>query len=48
LTRADLWWNQATAAIEIDPTNGRVMLDRSPLAIEPVEEVPLSRRYFLR
>jgi urease subunit alpha len=48
LTRADLRWNQATAAIEIDPTNGRVMLDRSPLAIEPVEEVPLSRRYFLR
>ena len=48
LTRADLWLNRATPPIEIDPTDGRVMLDGQPLAIEPVDELPLSRRYFLR
>ena len=48
LTRADLWLNRSTAPIEIDPTDGRVTLDGRPLAVEPVEELPLSRRYFLR
>jgi len=48
LTRSDLWLNRATAPIEIDPTDGRVTLDGRPLAIEPVEELPLSRRYLLR
>ena len=48
LTRADLWLNRATAPIEIDPTDGRVTLDGRPLAIEPVDVLPLSRRYFLR
>jgi urease subunit alpha len=48
LTRDDLWWNRATAAIEVDPTDGRVTLDGVPLAMDPVAEVPLSRRYFLR
>jgi len=48
LSRADLWRNTATAPIEIDPRSGRVSLDGQPLAIEPVDEVPLSRRYFLR
>ncbi len=48
LTRSDLWLNRATAPIEIDPTDGRVTLDGQPLAVEPVEGVPLSRRYFLR
>ncbi|HLO34992.1 MAG TPA: hypothetical protein VK194_02880, partial [Candidatus Deferrimicrobium sp.] len=48
LTRADLWLNRATAPIEIDPADGRVTLDGRPLAIEPVDELPLSRRYFLR
>jgi len=28
--------------------DGRVTLDGAPLAIDPVDEVPLSRRYFLR
>jgi urease subunit alpha len=48
LTRSDLWLNRATAPIEIDPTDGRVTLDGRLLAIEPVDELPLSRRYFLR
>ena len=48
LTRADLWSNRETAPIEIDPRDGRVTLDGEPLAIDPVDELPLSRRYFLR
>jgi urease subunit alpha len=48
LTRADLRLNRTTAPIEIDPTDGRVTLAGAPLAVEPVDEVPLSRRYFLR
>ncbi len=48
LTRADLWLNRATAWIEIGLTDGRVTLDGRPLAIDAVDELPLSRRYFLR
>jgi urease subunit alpha len=48
LTRGDLWLNRATAPIEIDPTDGRVTLDGEPVAIDPVDELPLNRRYFLR
>jgi urease subunit alpha len=48
LTRDDLWLNRATAPIEIDPVDGAVTLDDRRLAIEPVDDVPLSRRYFLR
>jgi urease subunit alpha len=48
LTRDDLWLNRAIAPIEVDPTDGRVTLDGQVLAIDPVDEVPLSRRYFLR
>jgi len=48
LTRRDLHVNRASPPIEIDPIDGRVTLEGRPLAIEPVAEVPLSRRYFLR
>jgi urease subunit alpha len=48
LTRADFARNHATAPIEIDPTDGRVTLAGRPLDVEPVAEVPLSRRYLLR
>ena len=48
LTRADLWLNRATASIEIDVADGHVTLDDRALAIDPVEELPLSRRFFLR
>ena len=48
LTRASLALNRATAPIEVDPVDGRVTLAGRALATEPVTEVPLSRRYFLR
>jgi urease subunit alpha len=48
LTRADLALNRATAPIEIDPIDGFVSLAGRHLAVEPVSEVPLSRRYLLR
>jgi urease subunit alpha len=48
LSRADLWLNRAAPQIEIDPTDGWVTLDDRRLAIDPVDELPLSRRYFLR
>ena len=48
LTRADLWLNRATPAIEIDPVDGWVTLDDRRLAIDPIDDLPLSRRYFLR
>jgi len=43
-----LWLNRATPAIEIDPVDGWVTLDDRRLAIDPVDDLPLSRRYFLR
>ena len=48
LTRDDLARNRATAPIQVDVTDGSVSLDGRPLRIDPVTEVPLSRRYFLR
>jgi urease subunit alpha len=48
LTRAGLHANRATADIEIDLSSGAVSLDGRPLAVDPVDEVPLSRRYLLR
>jgi urease subunit alpha len=48
LTRDALHLNRATAAIEVDPRDGRVTLAGRALATEPLTEVPLSRRYFLR
>ena len=48
LTRDALHLNRATAPIEVDPVDGRVALAGRALASEPLSEVPLSRRYFLR
>ncbi len=48
LTRDSLALNRAVAQIEVDVADGRVTLDGRPLAVEPVAEVPLSRRYLLR
>jgi urease subunit alpha len=48
LTRADLWLNKSTAAIEIDPRTGEVTLDGKPLGVAPATDLPLSRRHFLR
>ena len=48
LTRSSLALNRRTAAVEVDVHDGTVRLDGDPLAIDPVVEVPLSRRYLLR
>jgi urease subunit alpha len=48
LTRDDLWLNRASVPIEIDPADGWVTLNDRRLAIDPVGDLPLSRRYFLR
>ena len=48
LTRSDLLMNRAAPPIAVDVTDGSVTLDDVPLAVDPVDEVPLSRRYFLR
>jgi urease subunit alpha len=48
LTRSSLVHNRASAPIEVDVRDGAVSLDGRRLAIDPVAEVPLSRRYLLR
>jgi urease subunit alpha len=48
LTRESLALNRATAAVDVDPVDGRVSLAGRPLAAEPLTSVPLSRRYLLR
>jgi urease subunit alpha len=48
LTRDSLARNRATTPIEIDPADGRVTLAGRLLAAEPVSDLPLNRRYFLR
>jgi urease subunit alpha len=48
LTRASLLHNRAVPAVDIDVRTGAVSLDGVRLAVAPVDEVPLSRRYLLR
>jgi urease subunit alpha len=48
LSRASLARNRATAPIAIDPADGHVSLAGRTLAVDPVDDLPLSRRYFLR
>ena len=48
ITRADFLRNRTTAPFEIDPLDGRVTLAGRPLEVEPVNELPLNRRYWLR
>ena len=48
LTRDALVRNRAVAAVDVDVTDGSVTLDGTPLAMPPVSDVPLSRRYLLR
>jgi urease subunit alpha len=45
--RADLEHNRVVPPVEVDPRDGTVTLDGAVLAVEPVAEVPLSRRYLL-
>jgi urease subunit alpha len=48
LTRASLHLNRAKVPVEIDVRTGAVSLGGRRLAVDPVTEVPLSRRYLLR
>jgi urease subunit alpha len=48
LTRDSLALNRASAAVDIDLRTGSVSLAGRRLAVDPVAEVPLSRRYLLR
>jgi urease subunit alpha len=48
LTRDALVRNRAVAAVDVDVRDGTVTLDGRTLAVDPVTEVPLSRRYLLR
>jgi urease subunit alpha len=45
--RDTLVWNREVPPIEVDPHDGTVTLHGKVLAVEPVREVPLSRRYLL-
>ena len=48
VTRSSLLFNRATPPVDIDVTTGAVSLGGVRLAVDPVAEVPLSRRYLLR
>jgi urease subunit alpha len=48
LTRDLLSRNRSVAAVDVDVADGSVSLDGRPLAMAPVTDVPLSRRYLLR
>ena len=48
LTRSSLHANRAAPAIDIDVRTGAVSLAGLPLAVDPVTDVPLSRRYLMR
>jgi len=48
LTRSSLVRNRDVARVEVDVRDGSVSLDGRRLAVDPVRDVPLSRRYLLR
>jgi len=48
LTRTSLFANRATTPVDIDVRTGEVSVEGRRLAVAPVPEVPLSRRYLLR
>jgi urease subunit alpha len=47
LTRADLYLNKSTAAVEVDPVDGTVTLDGRVLAVPPATDLRLNRSHFL-
>ncbi len=47
VTKADLPYNGATPAIEVDPETYTVKADGEVLTCEPLAELPLAQRYFL-
>ena len=47
VTRRSLVLNTAVRPIRVDPADGTVTLEGRILAVDPVSEVPLNRRYLL-
>jgi urease subunit alpha len=47
IVRDSLVHNTSVLPVQVDPVDGTVMLDGEVLAVDPVAEVPLSRRYLL-
>ena len=47
VTRGSLVRNTAVPPIQVDPADGTVTLEGRVLAVDPVSEVPLNRRYLL-
>jgi urease subunit alpha len=45
--RDSLVWNREVLPVEVDPHDGTVRLHGKVLAVQPVRDVPLSRRYLL-
>ena len=48
IVRDSLVHNTSVLPIQVDPVDGTVMLEGEVLTVDPVGEVPLSRRYLLR
>jgi len=44
---ASMVGHRASASVVVDPRGGEVHLDGERLAMDPVQQVPLSRLYFL-
>jgi urease alpha subunit len=47
VSRSSLARNAVALPIEVDPSDGMVSLDGRVLAVDPVSQVPFSRRYLL-
>jgi urease subunit alpha len=47
IVRDSLVHNTSVLPVQVDPVDGTVMLDGQVLAVDPMAEVPLSRRYLL-
>jgi urease subunit alpha len=47
LTKADLKYNGATPAIEVDPETYQVSVDGEDVTCEPSDVLPMAQRYFL-
>lgn len=47
VSKRHMLYNQANPQIDIDPRTAEIVINRQPLPLLPLEEVPLNRRYFL-
>jgi urease subunit alpha len=47
IRRETLKWNRSVLPIDVDPRDGTVTLEGRVIAVEPVHDVPLGRRYLM-